>query len=310
MKIVVFGAGGIGGFLGARLSRAGHDVTLVCRGAHLEAIRRDGLRIRQAGSEWTARQLQAVDRLDGVGTADVILNCVKLYDLERSGIESRPCVGDGTMVIPIQNGVMAHEVLARALPPASIVPGTVFMSSHVVAPGVVELKSETTQLTFGELSGELSARVRRFHEAGLAAGYESKPNTRIRTELWRKFVVLNAVAPLCILSRQPVGVLREDPELRKLMVQSMREAMNVAAASGVLLEDALIDETLHLTDHRDYGAKVSMLEDLEAGKPLELEWISGYLSKEGKRLGVATPIADLAYACVRPSAKGKAQVPR
>lgn len=299
LKVLVFGAGGIGSFIGALLSRSGHEVTLICRGAQLAAIRHGGLRVRQGGTEWVADRLQATEHIGDYGTADVVLHCVKLYGLERSSVTLRPCIGDHTMVIPIQNGVIAHMMLARALPAGSIVPGTVFMSSHVIAPGVVELQSESTQFTFGELSGELTARVRRFHEAGLSAGYESKLSASITTELWRKFVVLNAVAPLCLLSRQPVGVLREDPIFRGLMMQSIREVMAVAAAHGVQLDDALAREALDLTDRRDHGAKVSMLEDLEAGKPLELEWICGYVSREGSRHGIPTPIADMAYACTR-----------
>ncbi|HEX2547660.1 MAG TPA: 2-dehydropantoate 2-reductase [Ramlibacter sp.] len=306
MKIVVFGAGGIGGCFGALLARAGHEVTLVARGAHLAAMQQRGLRLRRADGEFVVDNVRATpDLQDFEGTADVVLNGVKLYDLAASAQQIRRVVGPDTMVVTTQNGVNAHEVLAEAgLPPECIVPGAVFMSARIGAPGVIELRSESTRLTFGELGGERTPRVLRFHEAGLQAGYESDLSTDMLRELWRKFVMLNAVAPLCVLSRQPVGVLREDELLRKLMVDSMHEVIAVARARGVELEPGFVDQALHLTDRRDYGAKVSLLEDLEAGRRLELEWICGYVSREARRFGIATPIADIAYACLRPAAQG------
>jgi 2-dehydropantoate 2-reductase len=308
VKIVVFGAGGIGGYFGALLSRAGHEVTLVCRGAHLAAIRQGGLRVRSGGSEMVAADVRACEDLAGYqGAADVVLNCVKLYDLAASAAQIRPVVGQDTIVVTTQNGVSAHEILAESLPRDCVVPGAVFMSSRIAAPGVIELRSESTRLTFGELSGASTPRVQRFHRAGLQAGYESDLSTDMLRELWRKFVMLNAVAPLCILSRQPVGVLREDELLRRLMVDAMQEVISVARARGVLLEADLIAQVLDMTDHRDYGAKVSLLEDLEAGRRLELEWICGYVSQQARRFGIRAPIADLAYACLRPLAQGARQ---
>jgi 2-dehydropantoate 2-reductase len=303
MKIVVFGAGGIGGYLGAVLSNAGHDVVLICRGAHLDAIQRRGLRIRDSAGEWLATDLVARERLT-VETPDVIINGVKLYDLDTSARAIAPYVGPETIVIPVANGVTAHEQLAAAIPMANILPGSVFMSSHIAEPGLVVRTSESSRLSFGELDGSLSERAMRFHQAGLDAGYESHLSTQIIKDLWTKFVVLNAAAPLCVLSRQPVGVLRSDSRLRAFMVSAMQEVIAVAKARGVELDDNLISYSLNLTDHREYGAKVSMLNDLEAGKRMELEWICGYISNEGQRLGIATPIADLAYACLRPSANG------
>ncbi len=306
VRIVIVGAGAVGSYLGAKHAQAGDDVTLLCRGAHLRAVRERGLRLQEGNALTAVTRLRATDALpEGGPPADVVLLCVKRYDLASAAVAARPALGPHTMVVTIQNGVAAHEDLAKILDPKAIVAGAITATCTLPEPGRVDLQSESALLVFGEPHGALTPRVSAFERAGLAAGYTARASEHIVRELWTKFVLLNAVAPLSVLSRQPVGVLRGDAALRSLMVAAMREVIGLARRNHVELDPQLTDRMLERIDALDPASTVSMLQDLEAGKPLEIEWISGYVSREGKRLGLPTPIADLAHACMRPHAQGR-----
>lgn len=304
MKIAVMGAGGIGAYLGALLAKSGQDVTLICRGAHLAAIRGNGLRVKTSSGEFTVEDIRATDDPATVGAVDVILQCTKLYDLAATSRQMLPMVGPRTMVVPVQNGVTAADEIGAIVGTEHVVGGSVFLSSFVVAPGVIERKSEVDVLVFGELDGRISERVAAFRDVGVAAGYMARVSDNIQRELWAKFVMLGGTAAICVLSRQPVGVIRDDERLRALLIQGMQEVVAVAKAKGIELDADVIDRAMVFTYKAKADAKVSMLEDLEAGKPLELEWLHGHLTREARRLGVPVPIHDIAYACARPYAEG------
>ena len=159
-------------------------------------------------------------------------------------------------------------------------------------------------VVFGEIDGRVSERVLRFRDAGLAAGYTPRVSENIRKELWSKYAMQGGTAAVCCLSRQSVGVIREDPDLRALLMRGMREVIDVASAQGIALDADVIDKAMVFTDNAKHDVKISMLEDLEAGKPLELEWLAGHLVREARRLGVPVPVHEMAYACIRPSANG------
>jgi 2-dehydropantoate 2-reductase len=297
MKIAVMGAGGIGSYLGAMLARSGADVTLVCRGRHLAAIRERGLSLATPQESFSIR-LHATDRPEG--EKDVVIQAVKLYDLASATQQMRPMIGPDTMVLPIQNGVTAAEEIAGVLDPKKVIGGTVFINSHVAAPGVVTSKSEINTLFFGELDDRRSQRVSLLKESFVKAGVDARVPERIKAEQWRKFIPVAALSALASLCRQPIGPILQDPSLKNLYRQGMREAAGLAEAKGIALEPDIVERMLALAQRYKYDAKVSMLEDLEAGKPLELDWLSGYVSREAARLGVAAPFHDMAYACLKP----------
>lgn len=296
LKIAVMGAGGVGAYLGGMLSRAGAEVTLICRGAHLEAIRSRGLSVSSPKASFSV-QPAATDRPEG--EQDIVIQAVKLYDLESTTRQMRPLVGPGTLVIPIQNGVTAAEEVGRILDGRRILGATVFINAHVTAPGVVTSKSEMDTFLFGELDDSRSDRAERFRVLCVQAGIDARVPENIRAEQWRKFIPVAALSALCCLSRQPIGPVREDPRLRALYRQGMQEVAALAAAKGIRLEPDIVERMLVAAGRYKYDAKVSMLEDLEAGKRLELEWLSGYVSREAEALGVAAPFHHMAYACLR-----------
>src|SRR5687767_5441263 len=296
MKIAVMGAGGIGSYLGGLLARAGADVTLVCRGKHLAAVQQGGLSISTPQESFSI-PVRATDRPEGAH--DVVIQAVKLYDLAASTRQMLPLVASSTMVVPIQNGVTAAEEIGALTSNENVVGGTVFINSHVTSPGVVTSRSEINTFSFGELDGRKTERVARFAELCRKAGIDARVPDDIRAEQWRKFIPVAGLSALSSLCRQPIGPILEDPALKALYRQAMQEVADLARAKGIALEADIVERMLAAAARYKYDARVSMLEDLEAGKPLELEWLSGYVSREAAKLGGRAPFHDMAYACLK-----------
>jgi 2-dehydropantoate 2-reductase len=296
MKLAVMGAGGIGSYLGALLARSGADVMLVCRGHHLAAIRERGLSFSRPQETFSIR-IEASDRPEGV--KDAVILAVKLYDLVAATRQMLPMVGPSTMVVPIQNGVTAAGEVASIVGNERVVGGTVFLNAHVVAPGVVSSRSEINTVYFGELDGRRSNRVVALEAMLRNAGIDARIAEDIRAEQWRKFVPVAALSALASLCRQPIGPIVHDPSVRRLYRQAMQEVADLAAAKAIGLERDIAERMLALAERYKYDARVSMLEDLEAGKRLELDWLSGYVSREAAKLGVPVPFHDMAYACLK-----------
>jgi 2-dehydropantoate 2-reductase len=296
MKVGVMGAGGIGSYLGAMLARSGAEVTLICRGRHLAAIRSRGLSLTTPKESFVVK-VSATD--EPVAVCDVVIQAVKLYDLASSTKQMRPMIGPRTMVVPIQNGVTAAEEISLVVRKERVVGGTVFINSHVIAPGVVSSKSEINTIYFGELDNRKSDRVAAFESMCKSAGIDARVPRDIRAEQWRKFVPVAGLSALASLCRQPIGPILQDSSLKSIYRQAMQEVADLAAAKDIALEPDIAERMLALAGRYKYDARVSMLEDLEAGKPLELEWLSGYVSREAAKLGVPVPFHDMAYACLR-----------
>jgi 2-dehydropantoate 2-reductase len=299
MRIAVMGAGGIGSYLGALLAKSGADVTLICRGAHLAAVREHGLRVRSAGGEFTVSPMAASDDPTLAGSAEIIIQAVKLYDLGASTRALAPSLGPRSLVVTVQNGVTAADEASGIVGGDRVVPGLVFINAHVEAPGVVVSRGRSQ--TF--ILGAHDARIAAFQERCAAAGIDARISSDIRADLWRKFIPVAALSALACLCRQPIGPILADPALARLHRQAMEEVAALARTKEVNLETDIVERMLAVARTYQYDARVSMLEDLEAGKRLELEWLSGYVSREAARHGVPVPFHDLAYACLKPLAK-------
>ena len=209
------------------------------------------------------------------------------------------------MVVPVQNGVTAHEELGAVLGREAVVGGLVFMSCFVVEPGVAVHKSQVHGLYFGELDGRLSPRVEAFRDAGVAAGYDARASANILVELWNKYILLCGFSAVSTLSRQPVGAILADADLRAMLTQAIQEVADVARAKGIGVAADIVDKSVAFCGNFKFDSKASMLEDLEAGKPLELAWLSGTLLRLGAEAGVATPFHKMAYAMLKPLAAGR-----
>jgi len=305
MRIVVMGSGGTGGYFGAKLARAGEDVTFVARGAHLDAIRACGLTVKSAADgEWTVRTT-AVDRLDGLPAADLVLFCVKSFDTETAAEAIRPVLGPDTGVLSIQNGVDNEDKLAAALGAGRVLGGMAQVFSTIAAPGVIA-HTLFGRIVFGEMDGRPSARARAFLAACERAKIPAELSADVRGTLWDKYAYLVAHSGMTALTRCPAGVIRATPPTRRLYRLLLEEMVALAAASGVSLGPDPVDRYMGMLDAVGAGAYSSLHFDLVNGKRLELEALQGHAVRLGERLGVPTPMVFAVYAGLRPCLDGLA----
>ncbi len=290
MRIVVMGAGGVGGYFGGLLAKAGQDVTFIARGAHLAAMQRDGLTVESAATPFSVRPVQATDDPASIGVADIVLFAVKLYDMEAAAAALAPLVGPGTVVITLQNGVDAPETVARAIGADHVAGGVAYIAGFIERPGVVRHAGMVPRLVFGALDPGQSAKLAAFKAACDAAGINATLTDDPRRAMWEKFVLLASMSGLTALTRHPIGAVRGNPATRALLMESLGETAAVAAAIGIRLPGDLPERTMGLLDGLAEGTRSSMLEDLDRGRRIEVPWLSGAVARLGNANGVATPI--------------------
>ena len=304
MRIAVIGAGGVGGGFGAALATAGADVTFIARGAHLAAMKSQGLKVQGGRGDTHLVPTQATDDPESVGPVDIVLFCVKLWDVESAGQAIKPLVGPETAVIPLQNGIDAAERLIPILGENAVMGGVAQISASIVAPGVIQQVGTFMRMIFGEFDGKRRKRGEDFLALCLKAGFDATLSEQILTELWMKFVVLATNASMTALARQPIGKLRDDPDLRPIFMAACQETIAVGRARGVALPADALERTLHFLDHAPPTMKASMALDLERGNRLELPWLGGKVVELGRRLGIPTPAHGMMYAMLKPYIMG------
>lgn len=300
MRIAIVGAGGVGGAFGAALAKAGADVTFIARGAHLAAMKSKGLRIEGGRGETHLVPTQATDDPATVGPVDYVLFCVKQWDVESAGRHIKPLVGPDTAVIPLQNGIDAPERLAPILGPRAVMGGVAQISALIVEPGVIRQVGTFMRMLFGELDGSRSPRGEALLAMCGKAGFEAVLSDRIVSELWMKFIVLATNASIMALVRQPIGKVRDDPDLKEQFVAAYREVIEVGKARGVTLPADMLDRALAFNAGAPPAMKPSMALDLERGNRIELPWLGGKVVELGRQLGVPTPVHGFMYAALKP----------
>jgi 2-dehydropantoate 2-reductase len=305
MRIAVVGAGGVGGGFGAALAKAGADVTFIARGAHLAAMKSVGLKVTGPLGDTHLVPTQATDDPASVGKVDIVLFCVKLWDVESAGERIKPLIGPGTAVIPLQNGIDAHERLIPILGKDAVMCGVAQISASITAPGVITQVGTFMRMIFGELDGKRSERAEDFLALCLKAGFAATLSEAIITELWMKFILLATNAGMTALARQPMGPLRDDPDIRPYFALACQETANVARAKGIALPADALEKVLDLVAHMPPDMKASMALDLERGNRLELPWLSGKVAELGRELGVPTPTHSMIYAMLKPYVMGR-----
>jgi len=305
MRIAVVGTGGVGGGFGAALAKAGADVTFIARGAHLAAMKKEGLKVQGGRGETHLVPTRATDNPADIGKVDVVLFCVKLWDVESAGAQIKPLIGPDTAVIPLQNGIDAAERLIPILGRSAVMGGVAQISASIVAPGVILQVGTFMRMIFGELDGKRSQRAEDFLALCLKAGFQATLSEAIITELWMKFILLATNAGMTALSRQPMGPLRDDPDIRPYFVSACQETANVGRARGIALPADAIEKVLELVGHMPPNMKASMALDLDRGNRLELPWLSGKVAELGRALGVRTPTHSMIYAMLKPYVMGK-----
>jgi 2-dehydropantoate 2-reductase len=305
MRIAVVGAGGVGGGYGAALAKAGADVTFIARGAHLAAMKSKGLRVESARGNTHVAPTQATDDPKSVGPVDIVLFCVKLWDVESAGQAIKPMVAADTAVIPLQNGVDAAERLAPILGKDAVMGGVANISATITEPGVIRQTGTVMRMVFGELDGRKSARAEAFAAICQKAGIEGVASPAILTDLWMKFILLASNAGIMALARLPVGKLRDDPDMAPWFTTAYEEVAAVGRAAGVALPADAVDKTLNFNRNAPPQLMPSMAVDLLRGNRIELPWLSGKVVELGRKLGVPTPTHAFMYAALKPYVMGR-----
>ena len=304
MRIAVVGAGGVGAGFGAALAKAGADVVFIARGAHLAAMKSHGLKVQGPRGDTHLVPTRATDDPAGIGKVDVVLFCVKLWDVESAGEAIKPLVGPDTAVIPLQNGIDAAERLIPILGEGAVMGGVAQISASIIAPGVIQQVGTFMRMIFGELDGKKSKRAEDFLALCLKSGFDATLSEQILTELWMKFILLASNASIMALARQPIGRLRDDPDMRAIFMASWQETIDVGRARGVALPADATQKILDFINHAPPNMKPSMALDLERGNRLELPWLGGKVVALGRELGVPTPTHSIMYAMLKPYIMG------
>jgi 2-dehydropantoate 2-reductase len=313
VRIAIFGAGGVGGYLGARLAEAEEDVALIARGEHLASIRDRGLRLESIAGDAVINPVQATDDPAAVGPVESVIVATKTWQLPEAIRVMPPLVGPDTMVVPVLNGVEAADVLAKAVGRERVVGGLCGMISFVVEPGHIRHEGAEPWITFGELDGRVTDRVRRL-EAALrrCRGLRVQITEDIHAALWEKFMFITATGGIGSVTRVPMGVFRSIPETRTLLERAMGEVVAVGRARGVELSTDAVKKRMSFVDGLEHHGTSSMQRDVMEGRRTELEAWNGAVVRLGREAAVETPVHSFLYAALLPQelrARGDAPAP-
>ena len=300
MKILVMGTGGVGGYYGGLLAQQGNEVTFISRGAHLYAIRHEGLKVKSVHGDFTVSPANATEDPAKVEPVDLVLFCVKTYNTDEAAQAIRPAVGSQTAVLSVQNGIDAAERIGKAVGMEHVLGGATWLSSAVEAPGVIKQISQFRRIVLGELAGGTSERIQSIYEVLNQTGITVEISEDIQKVLWTKLVFITAVSSVGSLSRLPMGDYRSIPETRALLSSLMQEVESLARARGVNLDGDVVQKWLEFIDNSAPHIKPSMQLDVESGHRTELESMIGVVGRNGRELGVPTPAADFVYASLLP----------
>jgi len=293
-------AGAVGGYFGARMAAAGHDVFFIARGGNLEAIKKNGLRIESVHGDLHLPKPNVTDDPAKVGPVDIVLFAVKLWDTEKAAELTRPMVGPNTRVITFQNGIDSVERISAILPPDCVVGGTAAIATTIASPGSIRHTSKFAGIRFGRADNKPDAALQSFMDAAKTAKVDAAIVPDIQYELWFKFILLAATSGATAALRSPVGPIVADPELRAFLRQLMQETFAVGKAKGVKLDPSIVDQRMaYVIETMPPTMKASMAHDVERGNRLELDWLSGKVRELGRALNIPTPASDTVYTMLK-----------
>jgi len=304
MQITVMGAGGVGGYFGARLAAAGNDVTFVARGAHLAAMRAQGLRLDSELGALALAPVRVVADAREIAAAETVLFAVKMRDTTSAAESLRGLVANGASVFTFQNGIDSAKRIGRILGAANVVPGVARIGAHISAPGVVAQIGSFAQLAFAEADGRDSARTRAFCAACQAAGLDAMRAANIEREIWLKFAMLAPLSGITALTRLPIGPIRDNPMSRALLDSAVAETVALGMALHVGLEAADTGRVQRLIDTFPRSMMASMAHDLLAGKPIEIDALSGTVVRLAAQIGLSAATHAFFAQALAPFATG------
>jgi 2-dehydropantoate 2-reductase len=307
MRVAIMAAGAVGGYFGGRLSASGHDVTFIARGAHRDAIRREGLRIESALGDLHLKNVNVTDNTKQVGPVDLVLFAVKLWDTEVAAEQTRSLVGPGTRVITLQNGVDSVKRIAPFVGGEAAIGGVTYIVTTIARPGVIRHTGAVAKVRCGHLDGRSDAVFAGYVEQMRAANIDVTLSDHMLADLWKKFVLLSGTSGMTASTRQPLGITRDDEDMRAFFFKLMHETIAVGRASGVQFPSDFPAELERTVASFPPTMKASMANDLDAGNPMELDWLAGKVVALGRECGVPTPAQEAVYAILKPYRAGRSR---
>ncbi|WP_405251065.1 ketopantoate reductase family protein [Dokdonia sp. Asnod3-C12] len=300
MHILIYGAGGVGGFFGGKLALAGNKVTMIARGEHLRAIQENGIEVKSITGDFKATPYLATDDLSKIETPDLVIFGVKSYQIESAVKDILQYCDENTLYLPLQNGASNVEVLNSVVPKSQVLAGLCRMISFIEAPGVISNPDIAPAILFGEQDNIKTERLEKIVSVFTNAGINAAVPDNIQVAIWQKFLFITTISAIGGLTRVPIGVMREQPYIKELMRKTAQEVFEVAKAKGIILPEKTIENIFEAISKQAHETTASTQRDIMAGKPSELENFNGYIMKEGKRLGVPTPVNEMIYQLLLP----------
>jgi 2-dehydropantoate 2-reductase len=309
MRIAVMAAGAVGGYYGGRMAAAGHDVTFIARGAHLAAIRRDGLEIESPLGNLHLKDVTVSDDPKQVGPVDVVLFAVKLWDTDAAAAQTRPLVSSNTRVITLQNGVDSVERLAPVLGDDATIGGVTYVVATIARPGVIRHTGSVAKVRCDRLDRRPDPVLAGYVEQIKAADIDITLTDHMLLDIWKKFVLLSGTSGITATTRQPLGVIRDDEDMRAFFFKLMHETIAVGRAAGVEFPPDFPAELDRSVAGFSPMMKASMANDLDVGNRLELDWLAGRVVALGRKYGISTPSHEAVYAILKPYRMGRGADP-
>ncbi|MCF7559863.1 2-dehydropantoate 2-reductase [Sabulilitoribacter multivorans] len=299
MNIVVIGAGGVGGYFGGKLAKAGFNVTFIARGKHLEAIKNKGLQVKSILGDFTVYP-EAIEDINNIKNPDLVILGVKSWQVLDIAKQLKPVINETTMVLPLQNGADNADKLLSVLPKQNVLAGLCKIVSKVESPGVINHFTFEPEIVFGEYDNTKSNRCKHLKIVFDKAGFNNTWSDDIHLDIWRKFLFIGTISGIGAITRAVFGDMRTQEGIRKIIYDTAHEMVRIANAKGVGLTSKDIDMIVKVIDSLDYNTTASMQRDMMEGKPSELENFNGYVVQQGKLLNIETPTNAFIYHCLLP----------
>ncbi|HEX6094847.1 MAG TPA: 2-dehydropantoate 2-reductase [Thermoanaerobaculia bacterium] len=300
MKIAVIGAGGVGGYFGGRLAHADIDTTFIVRGVTLEALRTKGLRVDSIAGDFVVEHPNATDDPRNVGAVDAVLLAVKAWQIAEAAESAKPMIGPNTIVVPLENGIDAPEIIASIVGREHTAGGLCAIVSYIVAPGHIRHAASEPIVMFGELDNARTERVTSLRQAFAKAGINAQVPEDIHRSMWTKFLFIATMSGIGALTRVPIGVWRAMPEVRAIVSESLREVAALATARGIDLGGDAIEKTWQRYDALAPASTSSLQRDVVDGKPSELDAQLGAIVRLATESGVPVPVTAMIYHALLP----------
>jgi 2-dehydropantoate 2-reductase len=294
MKILIVGTGGVGGYFGGRLAQSDHEVTFIARGAHKEALEKEGLRVQSINGNFTIKPVNVTNNILEVETPDLVIIAVKAWQVKDIARHLQPIISNHTMILPLQNGVLAFDELKEVLPEKNILPGLCRIISKIEGPGRINHLAVDPIIIFGEYNNIKSSRVLELEKVFNDAGFKGRVANDIQVDLWKKFIAI-CVSALLAVTRSTYGEVREQKETRQMMRSLFEEISLLANKMNVNIETDFVDKTISFIDTFPYESTSSLTRDVWEGKPSELEYQNGTVVKLAEKVEVDVPVNRFIY---------------